>query len=68
MKIVSNDLDKILDEKDYELDEQFDESNIEVHSCDVYPEEAEDYMKFIWADGEALTYDEYMDEFEAQED
>ena len=64
MKVVEEDLDKIYDEYMSDIDDQFEDSSMEVHSCDAYPEEAEDYMNFIWADGEALTYDEYIEELE----
>ena len=68
MKTVSENLDDICDELWSELDDQFEESCIEVHSCDAYTTNAEDYMDYIWADGEVIPYDEYMDEFEEQEE
>ena len=68
MKIVGNNLTEIYDDNMWEIDEQFEDSNMEVHSCDVYPEEADDYMKHIYADGELLTYDEYVEELDEQED
>ena len=68
MKYVQENLDNIYGELMSELDEQFEDSTIEVHSCDAYTSDAEDYMDFIWADGEALTYDEYMDELNEEEE
>lgn len=68
MKTVSENLGDIYGELMSELDDQFEESNMEVHSCDAYTTDAEDYMDYIWADGEVISYDEYMDELEEQED
>lgn len=68
MKIVGDNLDKIYDELMWEIDEQFDDSSMAVHSCDAEPEGADDYMDHIWADGEILTYDEYMDELDGDEE
>ena len=68
MKTVRENLDNIYGELMSELDDQFEESCMEVHSCDAYTTDAEDYMEYIWADGEPLTYDEYMNELEEQEE
>ena len=68
MKTVSENLGDIYGELMSELDDQFEESSMEVHSCDAYTTDAEDYMDYIWADGEVISYDEYMDELEDQED
>ena len=47
-----------------EIDDQFEDSNMEVDSCDVYPEEVDDYMENIWTPDGILNYDEYMEELE----
>ena len=67
-EIVKNNLDNIYDEMPSELDDQFEESDIQVDSYDAYTTEAEDYMDYIWADGEAMDYDEYMDELDEEDD
>jgi len=67
-EIVRNNLDDIYDAMPSELDDQFEESDIQVDSYEAYTTEAEDYMDYIWVDGEAVSYDEYMDELEEQED
>ena len=67
-EIVKNNLDDIYDAMPSELDDQFEESDIQVDSYEAYTTEAEDYMDSIWADGEAVPYDEYMDELEEQEE
>ena len=67
-QIVRDNLDTIYGELMSEIDDQFEDSVMELHSYDAYTTEADDYMKYIWADGEPLTYDEYMDELEAQEE
>ena len=66
-EIVKNNLDEIYDAMPTEIDDQFEESDIEVDSYESYTTNAEDYMDRIWADGEAKTYDEYMDELEEDE-
>ena len=68
MKIVSENLDDIYDELMSDIDDQFDDSCQEVHSADAYPSEAEDYMDYIWADGNALTYDEYIEELDEDDE
>ena len=68
MKFVSKNKDNIYGELMSETDDQFDDSDIDVHSCDAYAGKCDDYMDYIWADGEVLTHDEYMDELEEQED
>ena len=67
-EIVKNNLDDIYDAMPTEIDDQFEESDIEVDSYESYTTDAEDYMDKIWADGRAMDYDEYMDEFEEQEE
>lgn len=50
-------------------DSEFEDSDIYVDSYEAYTTEAEDYMDKIWVeDGKTLTYDEYMDELEEQEE
>ena len=68
IKIVENNLDDIYGELMTEIDDQFEDSCQEVHSCDAYTTEAEDYMNYIWADGEAIPYDEYIEELAEQEE
>lgn len=67
-EIVKNNLDDIYDEMIDNLDDQFEESDIQVDSYESYTTDAEDYMDIIWADGETLSYDEYMEKLEEQED
>ena len=67
-EIVKNNLDEIYDAMSTEIDDQFEESNMEVDSYETYTSDAEEYMERIWADGEAKTYDEYMDELEEDGD
>ena len=66
-EIVKNNIDEIYDAMPTEIDDQFEESEIEVDSYESYTTEAEDYMDYIWADGEAMDYDEYMEELEEDE-
>ena len=66
--IVRNNLDEIYDAMPTEIDDQFEESDIEVDSYESYTTDAEDYMDYIWADGEAKSYDEYMDELDEEDD
>ena len=68
MKIAEADKGAIYGELMSEMDDMFDDSVIEVDSCEAYTNEADPYMDYIWADGEAFTYDEYMDQLDAQED
>ena len=50
-------------------DSDFWESDIHVSSWDNYTTEADESMDEIWIeDGEKITYDEYMDELEEQEE
>lgn len=50
-------------------DEAFEDSDVQVDSWESGAYEASDEMKEIWIeDGKTLTYDEYMDELEAQEE
>ena len=67
-EIVKNNIDEIYDAMPTEIEDQFEESEIEVDSYESYTTEAEDYMDYIWADDEAKDYDEYMDELEEEED
>ena len=68
MNYVDENKDEIYGELMSELDDQFEDSCIEVHSCEAYTTEVEDWMDYIWADGEAISYDEYMEELEEQEE
>lgn len=67
-EIVKNNLDEIYDAMATEIDDQFEESDMEVDSYEAYTTDAEEYMERIWADGEAKTYDEYMDELDEEGD
>ena len=45
----------------------FEDSNIEVDSYENYATESEPYMDKIWVEnGRTMTYDEYVDELNAQ--
>lgn len=68
VEIVKNNLDEIYDAMPSDIDDQFEESDIEVDSYETYTTEAADYMGKIWADGQAMTFDEYFDELEDEED
>lgn len=47
----------------------FEDSEIEVHSYENYATESEPYMDKIWIeDGRTMNYDEYVDEFNAQDE
>ena len=49
-------------------DEEFEDSNVEVDSCDSYADEADaDYMETIYTKDEAIDVDEYIDRYEAQD-
>ena len=49
-------------------DEDFEDSNVEVDSCDAYPDEADEaYMETIYTQDEAMDVDEYIDRYEAQD-
>ena len=61
MKYVEENLDEIYGELMCEIDDQFDDSSMAVHSCDAEPEGADDYMDHIWCDGDCLTYYEYVE-------
>ena len=61
-QIVKDNLDDIYDAMPTNIDDQFEESEMELDSYESYTTEAEDYMDKIWADGEAKSYDEYIDE------
>lgn len=67
-EIVKNNLDDIYDGMISELDDQFEDSDVQVDSWEAYTTEADDYMDYIWADSEAKTYDEYVDELADAED
>lgn len=51
-------------------DRAFEDSNIEVHSYETYATSAYDsWASEIWVEeGRRMTYDEYMDELEAQDE
>lgn len=63
-EIVKNNIDNIYDEMFDKIDDDFDESEIEVDSYEAYTMDCEDYMDEIWADGKSMSYEEYMDELE----
>lgn len=65
-KIVKDNLDEIYDEMFDKLEDQFEESDVQLDSWEAYTTEADDYMDNIWADGEVLTYDEYIEELEGE--
>ena len=67
-EIVENNIDDIYDEMFEKIDDDFDESEIEVDSYEAYTTDCEDYMDEILADGKSMSYEEYMDELEEQED
>lgn len=67
-QIVKDNLDEIYDAMPSYIDDKFEESEFEVDSYESYTTDAEDYMEIIWADDEAKTYDEYMDELEEDEE
>lgn len=49
-------------------DEDFEDSNVEVDSCDAYPDEADEaYMETIYTKDEAMDVDDYIDRYEAQD-
>lgn len=49
-------------------DRDFEDSDVEVDSCDSYPYEADsDYMNTIYTKDEAIGVDEYIDRYEAQD-
>lgn len=53
-----------------ELDDwDFYDSEISVHSYETYATEAEDWMDEIWIeDGETLSFDEYVNQLEEQDE
>ena len=66
-KIVEDNIDEIYDAMPTRIDDQFEESEMDVCSYEAYTTDAEDYMDYIWADGEAKSFDQYMDELEEDE-
>jgi hypothetical protein len=49
-------------------DDEFEDSEVEVDSCDSYPDEVNtDYMETIYRQDEALDADKYIEQFEAQD-
>lgn len=49
-------------------DEEFEDSNVGVDSCDSYPSEADDiYGDTIYTANEAIDVDEYIERYESQE-
>lgn len=66
-EIVRNNIDEIYDSMPDYIDDQLQDSDIQVDSYESYTTAADDYMGNIWADGELKTYDEYMDELEDDE-
>lgn len=67
-KIVKDNLDEIYDEMFNTLEDQFEESDVQVDSWEAYTTECDDYMDNIWADGKALTYDEYIEELDEDDE
>jgi hypothetical protein len=67
-KIVKDNLDEIYDEMFDTLEDQFEESDVQVDSWEAYTTECDDYMDNIWADGNALTYDEYIEELDEDDE
>ena len=65
-EIVKNNLDDIYDEMYCAIEDDFEESEIEVDSYEEYTTDCEDYMDVIWADGKAVSYNKYMKELEEQ--
>lgn len=53
--------------EEYITDEDFEDSDIYVHSYETYTTPCEDWMDKIWADGKVKSHDEYMDELEEEE-
>lgn len=54
--------------KDEVDDEEFEDSDVEVDSCDGYADEADsDYMETIYTKDEAIDVYEYIDRYEAQD-
>ena len=49
-------------------DDDFEDSDVEVDSCDSYADEADsDYMETIYTKDGAIDVDEYIDRYEAQD-
>jgi len=49
-------------------DRDFEDSDVEVDSCDCYADEADaDYMETIYTKDEAIGVNEYIDRYEAQD-
>lgn len=64
IEIVKENLDEIYDARSSDIDGDFEGSEIAVDSCEAYTTTIEDFMDWIWADGEDLDYEEYLDEME----
>lgn len=48
--------------------EAFEDSDVQVDSCEAYTTELADWMDEIWVeDGNTLTYDEYADQLEEED-
>lgn len=48
-------------------DEDFEDSDVEVDSCDTYPDEADaNYMETIYRADEAIKVDDYIERYESQ--
>jgi len=67
-EIVRNNIDDIYEEMSDELDEAFEDSDIEVDCYESYTREAEGWMGHIWADGEAKALNEYLGELKEQKE
>lgn len=49
-------------------DEEFDDSEVEVDSCDSYADDADaDYMDTIYTQDEAIDVDDYIDRYETEQ-
>lgn len=53
--------------KDDVDDRDFEDSDVEVDSCDTYPDEAEGYMETIYTENESMDVDEFLERFDAQD-
>ena len=60
-EIVENYLDDIYDEMYCAINNDFEESEIEVDSYEAYTTDCEDYMDEIWADGKSMSYEEQQE-------
>ena len=61
-KTVKDNLSSIYDAMSSDIDNQFEESEMEVDSYENYTLIADEYMDHIWAGGKALSYNDYINE------